>query len=140
MRRFEDKVVLVTGAASGIGLEAISQMPQQDAETPKVYEALEVLSVSFVSGDDSSEVLKPCEQAFDLPATYVAAERASILSLRPSIRSMRGDHFNPAFLPQPFVQRVAFVGLVADQSIGGHAEEARVDCFFNERNFSWRST
>ena len=115
-------------------------MPQQDAETPKVYEPLEIDSVSFVPGDDSSEVLKPREQAFDLPATDVAAERASILSLRPSIRSMRGDHFDPAFFPQPFVQRVAFVRLVADQSIGGHAEEACVDRFFNERNFSWRST
>lgn len=41
-------------------------MPQQDAEAPKVHEALEVFGVPLVSRDDSSKVVEPSEQAFDL--------------------------------------------------------------------------
>ena len=102
-----------------------------------MYKTLEVLSVSFVSGDDSSKVLEPCKEALDLPTAYVAAERAAILGLRLAIRSVRRDQFNLPFPPQPLIQSVAFVGLVADQSIGGHAEESCVDRFFNERDLRW---
>ncbi len=115
-------------------------MPQQDAEASQVHEALEVLGVSFVSGDDSSKVLEPCEHAFDLPTTNVTAQRAAVLGLLFPIRPMRRDQFNMSFLPQSLIQSIAFVRLVADQSIGGHAEETRVDGFFNERDLSWRST
>ena len=115
-------------------------MPQQDAETSQVHKALKVLGVSFVSRDDSSKVLEPCEQTFDFPATNVTAKRTAILALHLSIRPMRRDQFNMSFLPQSLIQSIAFVCLVADQSIGGHTEESRVDRFFNERDFSWRST
>ena len=115
-------------------------MPQENAETPKVHEALEVLSVPFVSRDDSSKVLEPCKQAFDLPTANVTAQWAAILGLLLPIRPMGRDQFNPPFVPEPLIQGVAFVCLVADQSIGGHAEETRVDGFFNERDLSRRST
>ncbi len=115
-------------------------MPQHDAQAPEVYQALEILGVPFVSRNDPSKVLEPCEQAFHLPATNVSAKWAAVLGLRPPIRPMRRDQFNVPFLPQPLIQSIAFVCLVADQSLGGHAEEARVDGFFNERDFSWRST
>jgi len=115
-------------------------MPQQDAEAPKVHEALEVFGVPFVSRDDSSKVLEPCEQAFDLPTTNVTAQRAAVLGLLLPIRPVRRDQFNLSFLPESLIQGVAFVCFIADQSIGGHAEESRVDGFFNERDLSWRST
>ena len=105
-----------------------------------MYEALKVPGVSFVSRDDSAKVLEPCEQAFDLPATNITAKGAAVLGLRLPIRPMGRDQFEVPFLPESLVQSIAFVGLVADQSIGGHAEETGVDGFFNERNFSWRST
>ena len=100
-------------------------------------EALEVLGVPFVARDDSSEILKPCEQPFDLPTTNIAAQRAAILGLVFAIRPVGRDEFNPAFFPQPFVQSIAFVRLVPDQSIGGHGQESRVDGFFNEFDLSW---
>ncbi len=105
-----------------------------------MHEALEVFCMPFVSRDDSSKVLEPCEQTFDFPATNVTAKRAAILALHLSIRPMRRDQFNMPFLPQSLIQSIAFVRLVADQSIGGHTEESRVDRFFNERDLSWRST
>ncbi len=115
-------------------------MPQQDAETSQVHKALKVLGVPFVSRDDSSKVVEPSEQAFDLPTTNVAAQWASVLGLLLPIRPMRRDQFNLSFLPESLIQGVAFVCLISDQSIGGHAEESRVEGFFNERDFSWRST
>jgi hypothetical protein len=64
-----------------------------------VYKALKVFNVPFVSRDDSPKVLKPCEQAFDLPATIITAKRAAILGLRLPIRPMRRDQFDMPFLP-----------------------------------------
>ena len=103
-------------------------------------EALEVLGVPFVSRNDSSEILKPCEQAFDLPTTNITAQRAAVLGLVLTIRPVGCDELNPPFFSQLFVQSIAFVRLVSDQSIGGHGEKSRVDGFFNEFDFSWRST
>ena len=105
-----------------------------------MHEALEVLRVPFVPGDDSSKVVEPSEQALDLPTTHVAAQRAAVLGLVLPIRSMGRDQFNLSLVPESLIQGVAFVCLVTDQSIGGHAEEARVDGFLDERDFSWRST
>ena len=105
-----------------------------------MHEALEVLCMPFVSRDDPSKVLEPCEQAFDLPTANVTAQRAAVLGLLLPIRPMGGNQFNLPFGPEPSIQGVAFVCLVADQSVGGHVEESRVDGFFNERDFSWRST
>ena len=64
----------------------------------------------------------------------------AVLGLVLPIRSMGRDQFNLSLVPESLIQGVAFVCLVADQSIGGHAEETRVDGFFNERDLSWRST
>jgi len=115
-------------------------MPHQDTEASKVHEALKVLGVPFVSRDDSSKVLEPCEQTFDLPTTNVTTQWAAVLGLVLPIRPMGRNQFNLPLVPESFIQGIAFVCLVADQSIGGHAEETRVDGFFNERDLSWRST
>ncbi len=103
-------------------------------------EALEVLGVPFVARDDSSGILKPCEQPFDLPTTNITAQRAAVLGLVLAIRPVGRDEYNPPFFPQLFVQSIAFVRLVPDQSIGGHGQESRVEGFFNEFDLSWRST
>jgi len=105
-----------------------------------VHEALEVLCVPFVSRDDSSKVVEPCEQALDLPTPNVAAQRPAVLGLVFAIGPMGRDQFNLSLVPESLIQGVAFVCFVTDQSIGGHAEEPRVDGFLDERDLSWRST
>ena len=63
-------------------LEPISQIPEQDANAPKVHEAEEVPCMALVARDESSIVLKPCEESLDPPATPHATKRTAILSLR----------------------------------------------------------
>ena len=69
-----------------------------------------------------------------LPAGMLRGFQSSLLvHLIPPLQALPGA-------TQSFVQPVAFVSLVPDQSIGGHAEKSRVDRFLNELDLSWRST
>ena len=73
-------------------LEAISEMPEQDADTSEVHEAEEVLGMALVACDESPVVLKPREEPFDPPATPHPTKRAAILSLRaPAIAAVPSD-------------------------------------------------
>jgi hypothetical protein len=116
-------------------------MPQQDADASQVYEAEKVFGVSLMPGDQASVVLEPREQAFDSPTFLVAAQGASILGGRPvATAAVRADELDPAFVAEPRVQRIAVVGAVADQTIGGMLEETVVDRLLREGDFMWRST
>ncbi len=116
-------------------------MPQQDADASQVYEAEKVLGVSLVPSDQASVVLKPREQTLDLPTFLVAAQGPPILGGSPlAAATMRADEFDPPFVPKPRVQRVAVVGAVANQAVGGMLEETVVDRLLREGDLMWRST
>jgi len=110
-------------------------MPQQDADASELEEAEEVLGVSFVAGDQAAEVLEPGEQALDLPAPAIAAQRPAVLSLEFAALEVRSDELDPPLLAQPLIEPVAVVGAIADQSLGGEVEESGVDRLFDERDF-----
>ena len=81
----------------------------------------------LVANDKSPEVLKPSEQAFDLPPTFVPTQRSPVLGGRfTSVSSMRSNHLHAPLLGQPTVQLVAVVGLVADHACGKLFEETGV--------------
>ena len=70
----------------------------------------------FPSYDQPSKVPPPCEGAFDLPSSLVAAQRSSILGwwLLP-VFAMRIDQLNPASC-QSRLQGIGSGGLVVDQA------------------------
>jgi hypothetical protein len=107
-------------------------MPQEDQRTSELNHAEEVGGVSFPSAGKSSEVLQPCEEPFNLPAAHVAAEGSAVLSF-PSLASVRSDHFDAVQLAKPCVQRVAIVGLVANQSLRDRGDMSLCECVFDQR-------
>ena len=60
-------------------LEGISQMPKENHCACEVQKAGEISGTPLISGDEAARVLQPREEAFDFPATFVAAQGASIL-------------------------------------------------------------
>ncbi len=57
-----------------------------------------------------------------------------------AVAFVRTDEFDPPLFAKPRVQRIAVVGAVADQKVGGMLEETVVDRLLRERDFMWRST
>jgi hypothetical protein len=108
-------------------LEAISQMPQEDADASELDEAEEVLLVALPARDQAAVVL-------------IATKLPTILRPPLPVRAIRRDHFDAALFPETLIEAIAVVGLVSDQSIGGHGEEPGVESCIDECDLSWRST
>jgi hypothetical protein len=102
--------------------------------------AEEVLGAPFVADDEATEVLQPGEEAFDLPAPTVPAQRAAVLGL-PAARASRGDQLDSA-VGEARLEAVAVVGLVANQPLRRHRKELLFQRVLDESDFdgSWRSS
>lgn len=88
--------------------------------------------------DESSEVVKPREEAFDLPAAAVTTQFATVLRPQAPVGSVRRDHPDPT-CSKPLIERVAVVGFVADHALGEFGEEALLERRLDERDFIRRS-
>jgi len=90
----------------------------------------------FIPNDKSAKVLKPCEEAFDLPASLVATQRTAILSggLTP-IAFVRSDHLHASFFGQTSVQGIAVVGFVANQTLGKFVQKTGLQRRVNKGHF-----
>jgi len=116
-------------------------MPQQDAEASELNEAEEVDRVPFPTIGEAPVVEQPCEQAFDLPALHVVAQRPPVLRPGPgATRAMRRDQLDPAFFPEPKVERIAVVSSVSNKTIGCVLEKTGIERGLDERDFMRRST
>jgi hypothetical protein len=98
-------------------------MPEQEVETGELNKAEEVLDVILPAGDEAAEVVYPGEEPFHFPATTIATELPSILSLASAL-PVRRDQFDLVLLRELFVERVRVVGLVADEPGGQFVEKA----------------
>jgi len=93
-----------------------------------------------MSDENSTIVVEPRKESFDLPSPFVTAHWPSILGGRPlSIRAMRRDHFDSTF-PELFVEPVAVVGHVPDYSLRKRSNETTVEQLLDKRHFMRRST
>ena len=99
----------------------------------------EVVWVTFPARDDAARIMKPSEQAFDLPATARATQRAPVLSEHPTVWSMRRDHFNVVPLAQMAIERITIVPAIPDQTGRERFEEPRGEGGVDEAGFMWRS-
>jgi hypothetical protein len=72
-----------------------------------------VLSVTFISHDQTSEVLQPSKKPLDFPAPLVSLQPTSILARVLSIPTMWGDEFN-AVASQLCVEAVRVVSVISD--------------------------
>ena len=101
--------------------------------------AEEVFDVIFPSGDESAEVLHPCEESFDFPSPAISAQLASILSLLAATTAVRRDQLDAVFGGELFIERVRVVGFVADEPGGELIEEASGKNVFHKLALGRRS-
>src|SRR5579863_8386348 len=115
-------------------------MPQKDDSAGELDHGEEVFRVIFPAHHDATKIMKPHEQAFDLPAAAIATQGAAVLGDRLAvIPAVRRDELHAQGVAQALVQRIAVVGLVADQSRGRFWEESLLECGFDEDRFIWSS-
>lgn len=91
--------------------------------------------MTFIAGNQATEVLQPREESFDLPAAAVPAELPAVLRFA-AAASVGCDQFDVALCRQPRVEAIRIVRLVADQADRRFAEELRVEGLLDERDFA----
>lgn len=75
-----------------------------------------VFGVVFVADDQTSEIMQPCKKPFNLPASAVAAQPASVIES--GLGAVVPVRCNQKYLlvEQALAQRVAVIGPVCDQA------------------------
>jgi hypothetical protein len=115
-------------------------MPQEDDGASELDHAEKVFRVIFPAHDDATKVMKPSEQALDLPTAAVTTQGAAVLGDRlAAVPAVRRDQLHAQSFAQALVQRVAVVGFVADQSRGSFWEKSLLEGSFDEDRFIWSS-
>ena len=98
--------------------------------------SFEELGGFFPANAQATEVLYPSDGALDGPTAYVSAKGSSVLCfvLGLAVGLVRRDHFN-AHLRQGLIQRIAIVGLVADEAFGRLFGEHEIKQALNQFGF-----
>ena len=79
-------------------------MPQQDDEATELEHAEKVGFMIFPAAHQSTEVVKPGEEAFDFPTATIAAQFAAVLGVFPEAIVLVGcDEPDAVFLPEALV-------------------------------------
>jgi hypothetical protein len=89
-------------------------MPQQNQRQGELKHPEKVLGVTFVSDDQTPEVLQPGEQSLDFPSSSVSFQPTSILSRVLSVPTMWSDHLD-AVEPKFCIEAVGVVGVITNQ-------------------------
>ena len=93
-------------------------MPQQNQRRGELEHPEKVFGVTFISNEQTPEVLQPGKQPLDFPPSSVSLQPTSILSRIPSVPAMWSIEFN-SVEPQFCVEAVGVVGVVTDQVLRG---------------------
>ncbi len=107
-------------------------MSKQDADASEVDEAEEVLCVPIPAHDEAAVVVEPGEQALDLPAAAIPAERTPVLGLACPAREVRRNELDSALLEKALVQGVAVVGAIANHAVDHIGHECLVKSLFDQ--------
>jgi len=100
----------------------------------------EIFWVVLPTNDYTSKIVKPSEQALDLPPPSVTVQHTAILrsgSVAPGV--VRRYQLHTETFLNPRIQRIAVIGAISDQSLGSFAEETPLDGRFNKFCFMRRS-
>jgi hypothetical protein len=121
-------------------LEAISKMPQQDNDAPKLDQGQEIFKMVLVAHHQPPEVLQPGEKTFNFPASSIPPKHSSVLCLGPlSTSTMWGDHLGSPILTNLIIQPIAIVGFVSDQPGGHFVGKAGIKGLLDQSHFMRRS-
>jgi hypothetical protein len=115
-------------------LERISQPPQEEDDATQLEEGEEICGLVLEASDEPTRTLKPREEAFDVPASSVAAQCSTVLSSFSAQRVVRRDHLDSEFA-EFGVQTVAVVGTIADEAFRKRLQEPSAERFEDELRF-----
>src|SRR6266699_3978011 len=87
-------------------------MPEEDSGAGEMQQAQEVVDMTFPARDETTRVVEPREEPFDLPASAHAAERTAILR-GPLTPPVYRDHLDAVLGHQTFVEGIAVVAAVS---------------------------
>src|ERR1700722_8073584 len=93
----------------------------------------------FITHDQSAKVEQPGKKPLDFVASHITAQWTSVLGRHVPVGLVRCDHFRTVLLHQLFIQPVAVVRLVADQTLGHVGHDARFQRGLDQFHFSRRS-
>ena len=115
-------------------------MPQEDDRASELNHPEEILWVVFPANDNATKVMKPSEQALDLPTAAISTQTATVLRCGSHTHKFVGrDELHAVALPDVLVQRIAVISAVADHPLGSLLEEAVLERGFDEFCFMRRS-
>src|ERR1700682_3826439 len=115
-------------------------MPQEDDGASELDHPEEIFGVVFPANYGATKVMKPGEQAFDFPATPVAAQNPAVLRRRCDAHEVVGrDELHAVSFVDALVQRIAVVSAVADHAFRGFGKESLIERGFDELSFMRRS-
>ena len=100
----------------------------------------EVFNLTLITHLNTTEVLQPGVKPFDFPTSLVSPQLTPILCLGPdTVSSVRGDQLD-ALCSKLFVQRVAIVRPISNQSPWLVCDKSRCDSRFHKGDLMRRST
>src|SRR3979490_582907 len=102
-------------------------MPQEYDGASELEHPEEIFWVVFPANDGATKVMKPGEQAFDFPATPLAAHHPADLRRRCDAHEfVRRDELHAVSFSDALSRRIAAVGAVADHAFRGFGKESLV--------------
>jgi len=94
----------------------------------------------FIPNDNTTKILQPSKQTFNLPTASISPEFSSILRGRfNTIFFVRRDQFN-SFSFQSLIQRVAVISLISYKFLGRFFDVSSLKRFFDKSDFMRAST
>ena len=103
--------------------------------------AQEIFHMIFISYNDTSEIMKPCKEAFNLPSSLIWPQLSAILGFcLLSISFVRCNQFNTTIVHQLFIKGITVIRFVTNYLIRRIFGEPTVNCLLHKLYFVWGST
>jgi hypothetical protein len=100
-----------------------------------MYETGKSMIVILPAGHNPSELVEPGEQAFDLPASMVATQYASVLGRRLlAVPLVRRDHLD-TIVNESRIERITVIGTIPDKSLGQSNGDSFIDGSVDKGDF-----
>jgi hypothetical protein len=99
----------------------------------------EVIDMVFISDNNTSEVMHPGKETFNMPPSAISSQNTAILRGRfPSVLLVRGNKFN-ALSSKHLIQRITVIGPISDQSLRQSVDKAFFESIADKGDFMRRS-
>ena len=115
-------------------------MPEKNDDTSELEEGVEVFGIVFPAHHQSSKVMQPSEEAFDLPAFAIAPQPAPIIKGRLGAAFAMRRQKQHLLVEQSLAQGIAVVGFVRNEPERLFGHEQLLERGFDQLHFGGRSS